>query len=103
MITIPQCAEADIRRIAESLRKVAIGQRVSFVFDEGFERIEDQGQVFEGPNGTATFRLFINGGAKDTGVPKKATIDDQHSVPGRAGDGQGTQGATEAPIAQGAE
>jgi hypothetical protein len=76
VITVERCDKSTIKKIAEGLEKAALGKTVSFVFEEGMHRIEDQGQVYEQPNGTATFRLFINGGAKDSGDEVKA---DGHS------------------------
>jgi hypothetical protein len=87
LITISQCDEKTITRIAVALGKVAIGHPISFVFEEGVHRIEDEGKVFEQPNGTATLRIFINGGAQDSGVPER-TADDRSAVLGgdRVGD-----------------
>ncbi len=86
MITINECDEKTIAKIAVALGKAAIGQSITFVFEEGMHRLEDEGQIFAMPNGTATVRVFINGGAKDSGVPeRKADADTE--VRGREGDG----------------
>lgn len=69
---VPRCDEETLRRLAKAIRKAALDQSIAFVFEEGMHRIVDQGQVFETPNGTITFRLFVNGGAHDSGVPKNA-------------------------------
>lgn len=75
MITVDRLDNEMIARICGALRtslRGAIGRRVQFVFEEGIERIQDEGRLFESPNGTATFRLFIDGGAKDSGfVPEQ--------------------------------
>lgn len=78
MITVAECDEQTIRRIADALRKIALGRTVSFVIEEGHHRILDQGDVFTTPNGTFTCRLFVNGGAKDSGdaVPHPAVASD---------------------------
>lgn len=67
MVTIHNCEEDTLRRIMAGLRKIAIGHTVSFVFEEGTHSIVDGADVFETPNGTATFRMFVDGGAKDSG------------------------------------
>jgi hypothetical protein len=86
VITVEKCDEKTIKQIASALGKQAIGKTISFVFEEGMHRIADEGKVFAMPNGTATLRVFINGGAKDSGVPEKAA-DDQTAVHGREGVG----------------
>lgn len=87
MIHVPSCTEDTIQRLAKALRKAALDQSIAFVFEEGVHRIEDQGEVFETPNGTVTFRLFVNGGAKDTGVPKTGGGDVPHpAVADQAGE-----------------
>lgn len=74
MKVIGCCDEQVLRKLMEAIRKAAFGQPIAFTFEEGMHRIEDDGKVFEGPNGTITFRLFVNGGAKDSGVPAPATV-----------------------------
>jgi len=86
VITVQNCDKKTLQKIAAGLEKAALGQSVAFVFDEGVHRIEDEGQTFAAPNGTATLRVFINGGARDTGVPEKKA-NDQPEADGREGAG----------------
>lgn len=85
MITVDSCDEKTITKIAVALAKAAVGHPISFVFEEGMHRIEDEGKVYAMPNGTATLRVFINGGAKDSGIPEKKADGDPSAVSGGSG------------------
>jgi len=69
MVTIDSCDEKTAAQLTKAIVKACFGQRISFVFESGTHRIDDAGQLFEEPNGTLTIRIFVNGGAKDSGVP----------------------------------
>jgi hypothetical protein len=63
------CDEQTIDAIARGLKASALGKQVSFRFDEGMNKHHEGGEVIEVPNGTATLRIYINGGAVDKDVP----------------------------------
>jgi hypothetical protein len=86
MITVQQCDEKTLKKILAGLAKAALGQPVSFVFEEGLHRIVDEGKTFAAPNGTATLRVFINGGARDTGAPEVKPDVDVHGGAGAGGE-----------------
>jgi len=80
MIAIECCAEKDIVALAKAIGKAALGKSVQFVVEEGVHRIVDEGRLFETLNGTLTLRLFVNGGARDSGVPRPLQIREDGSV-----------------------
>ena len=70
MVRVDICTKETIVRLSKALAKAALGKPIMFIFEEGTHRIVDGEDVFEMPNDTITFRLFVNGGAKETGDPK---------------------------------
>jgi hypothetical protein len=68
MKTVPICDAGTIASLASALSRAALGRPIAFVFEEGVHRIVDDGNVYEMPNGTATLKVFISGGAQDSGA-----------------------------------
>lgn len=68
------CDEQAIQAIVRGLRASAMGKPVSFEFDAGVNRHREGDKVIEVPNGTMTFRLYVNGGAVDVDVPTREAV-----------------------------
>lgn len=68
---LAECDEQALQAILRGLRAAALGKPVSFAFDAGVNRHTEGGEVIEVPNGTVTFRLYVNGGAVDADVPER--------------------------------
>jgi hypothetical protein len=91
-MTVGECDERTFAKLMAAIKKVVMGQPIGFVFEEGMHRIVDDGKPFDMPNGTLTIRIFVNGGARDSGVE----ADVQGEIRGGAGDG-GQSGAVVHP------
>lgn len=68
---LPVCDAHAIDAIARGLKAASLGKPVSFEFDAGMNRHHEGDKVIEVPNGTMTFRLYVNGGAVNQDVPEK--------------------------------
>jgi hypothetical protein len=71
MVIVDHCDKSTIASLMQAISKAALGHPIAFEFEGGVHRRRDGGRLFEMPNGTVTFRLFVNGGAKDSGEPPK--------------------------------
>jgi len=69
------CRRADVSDLAHVIAKVAMGKPMTVVVEEGVAREYHGAECLEMPNGTVTITVTVNGGAHDTGDPKREPVE----------------------------